>query len=115
MLIQFLAFFANLGLRIKSLGIEPSPFGTFIITSVGAFNIEDAYAPLIDFSYTMGVVTINSIVKEKILMKNGDYQENEVMNINFSIDHRYMDGAVGAKLIREMKIIFEDPFSRIEL
>lgn len=63
----------------------------------------------------MGVVTLNSIVKEKILLKNGDYKESDVMNINFSIDHRYMDGAVGAKLIKHMKKIFDDPFAYIEI
>lgn len=74
-----------------------------IITSVGgSLKIEDGFAPLVGFSHTVGVITICTIKKKKLLQKDGTYTFKEIIPINVALDHRYMDGILASKLISEV-------------
>jgi pyruvate/2-oxoglutarate dehydrogenase complex dihydrolipoamide acyltransferase (E2) component len=48
------------------------------------------------------VVTLGTICTKKRLEKDGTYTEEEVLPVNFSFDHRYGDGSLAAKMIREV-------------
>ena len=45
------------------------------------------------------------ISQTKYEMVDGVFQEQNYVNLNTTIDHRYMDGALAAKLQTEVKII----------
>jgi hypothetical protein len=61
---------------------------------------------LIAFSRTTGVVTLCSVKTKKILNKDGSITEKEILPVNLALDHRYFDGAVGAKVLKEVDKIF---------
>jgi pyruvate/2-oxoglutarate dehydrogenase complex dihydrolipoamide acyltransferase (E2) component len=48
------------------------------------------------------VVAICSINKKKVLNKDGSYTEKSYLPLNFTCDHRFIDGVIGAKLVREV-------------
>lgn len=107
---EVVGFLSNIGVSIKALGIEKNAFGTLIVTSIGgAFKIEDAYAPLFPSGHTIGVATICSTTRTKLLNKSGEEIEDELMTLNFALDHRYMDGMLIAKLIKEINYYVENP------
>ena len=56
------------------------------------------------FTQTTGVIAVCSMVKKKILNKDGTITEKEFLPINATIDHRIMDGVTGAKMIKEVFI-----------
>ena len=41
---------------------------------------------------------------KKILNKDGSITEAEILPINLAVDHRFIDGAIAAKMIKEVKI-----------
>lgn len=84
-----------------------------LISSVGSLKLSDAYAPLCRkkyifkilfaaFTYTSCVATVCSTKKKKTLHKDGSITEEEFLPVNMAIDHRFIDGAIGAKMIREV-------------
>lgn len=86
-----------------------------IVTSIGSrFKLDDAYAPLVGFSHTVGVATICASTTKKILKLDGSFDVKNVLNMNFALDHRYIDGALGAKIIREMNVFFNEPFKYLD-
>lgn len=99
-------FLANLGVSCKPVGIEHNAFGTFLFTSVGNFGIEDGYAPLVGLTHTVGVMTICKMRQCKELQLDGTYKHEEHMIINTALDHRYMDGVIGSKMIKEVSSYF---------
>lgn len=110
-----MSFLSNIGLQCKALGLEKNNFGTLMITSVGgAMKIDDGYAPLLGFTHTVGVITLCAIKSKNILQLDGSYKKEEILTINASLDHRYVDGVLGAKLNKEAKKIFDDPFKYLE-
>lgn len=80
-----------------------------MVTSLGNFKIEDAYAPLLNFVHSVGVLTICSTQKKKILQLDGSEIEDEQTTLNFSLDHRYMDGVLIAKVIKSIFKYAENP------
>lgn len=64
--------------------------------------INDIYKYLA-FTHTSAVVTLCSIKKKRILNKDGSYTEKDILPVNMALDHRYFDGAIAAKVMREVK------------
>ena len=54
-------------------------------------------------AYTYSPILIN-LCKRKLKRENidGKIKENTYMNINFTIDHRFLDGSLGGKLANEV-------------
>ena len=48
-------------------------------------------------------------MQKKVLNKDGSITELEYLPVNTAIDHRYIDGVLGAKLIKECSRLFENP------
>jgi len=60
---------------------------------------------LIAFSHTSGVITLCSLKRKRILNKDGTFTEKDILPVNLALDHRYFDGAVAAKIMREVWIL----------
>ena len=106
-LIEVVGFLSNLGIDCKALGVERNAFGTGMISSVGSpdMKVEDGFAPLCGFTHTAGVVTICSIKERNKLQLDGSYKKEDTITVNVSLDHRYGDGMISAKLAKEVRII----------
>jgi hypothetical protein len=61
------------------------------------------------FTNTEGVFTLCAMKKKKILQVDGSYLESEYLPAFICLDHRYLDGALGAKLIKKTKELFNNP------
>ena len=55
------------------------------------------------------IIAIGSIV-EKPIVNNGNIEIGHTMKSTISADHRSLDGAVAAKLLKDFSDILEDPF-----
>jgi pyruvate/2-oxoglutarate dehydrogenase complex dihydrolipoamide acyltransferase (E2) component len=49
------------------------------------------------------VLTICAFKNKKILEKDGSVIEREFIPVYLAVDHRYIDGAIGSKMIKEVK------------
>jgi len=84
--------------------------GTFTITNAG--NIGGTLAtPIINFP-EVGILGVHRIVKRPgvVETEEGDVVEiRHYMNLSCSIDHRLVDGAIGARVLVHMKLLLESP------
>ena len=56
----------------------------------------------IAFTHTSGVLTMCSTRIKKTLNHDGTYTEKEILPIHMTIDHRFVDGTVAAKLLKKV-------------
>jgi pyruvate dehydrogenase E2 component (dihydrolipoamide acetyltransferase) len=80
--------------------------GTITITNYGVFDI-DSGTPILN----PGESTILGVgaIKEKPWVVDGRIEPRQVATLSLSFDHRLIDGALGAELLRDVSAVLEDP------
>lgn len=89
-------------------GLPREAFGTAMVTSVGMFGIQHAYAPLSPY-YRIGFLALVSEVTTKPVVVDGEVVPRPVLNIAATLDHRYLDGSQAGRLARTMRAYLEEP------
>lgn len=67
------------------------------------------YLPLKPFTQTAGVFSSSGLLHLKDLKEDGKYEEKDVYPVNFTLDHRYVDGMLSAKMVKQARTCFDDP------
>ncbi len=81
--------------------------GSITISNLGMFGINE-FAAIINPPQS-SIIAIGSIIKKPVI--NGDNIDiGHTMKSTISADHRALDGAVAAKLLKDFNDILEDPF-----
>ena len=80
--------------------------GTITITNFGVFNI-DSGTPILNPGESV-ILGIGSI-KEKPWVVDGQVVPRQIAQLALSFDHRLIDGALGAELLRDISAVLEDP------
>ena len=81
--------------------------GSITISNLGMFGITE-FKAIINPPQS-SIIAIGSII-EKPVVNNGKVEVGYTMKSTISADHRSLDGAVAAKLLKEFSDILEDPF-----
>lgn len=81
--------------------------GTFTITSLGALGGVLA-TPILNYP-EVGILGIHRIVRRPIYKPDGTLAPADLMNLSISLDHRVIDGIVGAQFLSVVKANLEDP------
>lgn len=109
LVLRIVSFFAyTLNIDLSKLGIPKDPFGSVMITNIGALGLEAAYVPLIPYSRVPLIVALGA-VKEVPLVENGKILVGKVMDMNATFDHRFFEGAHAAVMASVMRAWLEDP------
>jgi len=95
--------------RTKRLKPEDYEGGTFYISNVGGFGIEDI-APII-FPSTSAIIGVGAIKKTPVVDDNDGIVIRRLMRIIISADHRTLDGARGAEVLMEISKNLESPLN----
>ncbi|HOX44982.1 MAG TPA: 2-oxo acid dehydrogenase subunit E2 [Myxococcota bacterium] len=104
----WLTAFIGYTLNLRCPGIPRDPFGACILTNVGMFGLDVAYAPLVPYSRAPIVLLVGQ-AKPRPVVVDGRIEVREVVTLNATIDHRFCDGALLAKMVKVIKESFEDP------
>jgi pyruvate dehydrogenase E2 component (dihydrolipoamide acetyltransferase) len=99
---------SDVGVDLRRLGLRAEPFGSALVTSVGMFGVQHAYAPLSSF-YRVPFLALVSEVAPKPVVRDGEVVALPVLTISATMDHRYLDGAHAARLARSVRSYLEDP------
>ena len=83
---------------------------TFTISNLGMFGI-DSFTAIVNPPDSC-ILAVGGI-KEKAVVKNGNLQPGNVMQVTLSCDHRVVDGATGAAFLQTFKGALENPFSML--
>ena len=102
----------DLGSRAKAgkLKLEEFQGGTFSISNLGMFGIREFSAVI---NPPHGAILAVGAGEERVVVKNGAPAVATVMSCTLSVDHRVIDGAVGANFLKIFKGLMEDPLGML--
>ena len=104
--IEFLQYFLNRSLA--AIGVPRDPYGSAIITNIGALGLDEAFIPLSPYARCSLIVGIGK-PKPMPFVEGDAVVVGKGVTITFTLDHRYADGADGGKLLRRFRKVFENP------
>ena len=90
----------------KKLGLNEMEGGTFSISNLGMFGIEEFTAII---NPPEACILAVGGIKETAVVKDGQLVPGNVMKVTLSCDHRAVDGAVGSAFLKTLKSLLEDP------
>lgn len=96
--------------RERTLTREEMSGSTFTISNMGMYDI-DQFSAIIQ-PPEAAILAVGRIA-EKVVARNGEMVIRPVMNLTLSIDHRVLDGALGAQFLQTVKNYIEEPLSLI--
>ena len=79
-----------------------------MVSSVGMFGIQHAYAPLSPY-YRIPFLVLVGEVSERPAVVDGQVVPRPMFTIGATMDHRYVDGFHAARLARGARDYLEDP------
>ena len=96
--------------RERTLSKEEMKGSTFTISNMGMFEI-DQFSAIIQ-PPEAAILAVGRIA-DKAVVRNGEILIRPMMTLTLSIDHRVLDGAMGAKFLQSLKQYLKNPFSLI--
>jgi len=101
--------------RARDKKLQPDEYtgGTFTVSNLGAFDVEE-FTAIIDPSQG-GILAVASILPKAVVLEDGvTIGVRQRMRATYSGDHRVVDGASGAKFCHELKRLLQHPLSLLE-
>jgi pyruvate dehydrogenase E2 component (dihydrolipoamide acetyltransferase) len=92
--------------REGKLGLDEMTGGTFSVSNLGMFGIDEFTAML--NPPEAGILAVGAASPVPVL-RDGQLVEVPKMKITLTVDHRAMDGATGAAFLRDLTSILEQP------
>ena len=98
----------DLATRARDGKLVPEEYqgGTFSISNLGMFGIKDFQAVI---NPPQGCILAVGAGEQRPVVKDGALAIATVMSCTLSVDHRVVDGAVGAEFLAALKALIEDP------
>jgi pyruvate dehydrogenase E2 component (dihydrolipoamide acetyltransferase) len=102
----------SLAAKARDNKLKPEEFqgGGFTISNLGMFGIKD-FAAIIN--PPQGCILAVGAGEQRPVVKSGALAVATVMTCTLSVDHRVVDGAVGAEFLAAFKKLIEDPLSML--
>ncbi len=102
----------DLASRARAGKLKPEEFqgGTFSLSNLGMFGVKNFNAII---NPPQGCILAVGAGEERPVVKNGSLAVATVMTATLSVDHRVVDGAVGAQFLGAFKKLLEDPLALV--
>ena len=107
-LAQIAAEMKDLAARAKvgKLKLEEFQGGGFTISNLGMFGVKD-FAAIINTPQAM-ILAVGA-GEERVVVRNGQMVVRNMMNCTLAVDHRVVDGAMGAQYLQTLRAYVEQP------
>lgn len=111
-LAQIAAETKDLAARARDGKLKPEEFqgGTFSVSNLGMFGIKEFGAVI---NPPQACILAVGAGEQRAVVKNGALAIATVMSCTLSVDHRVVDGAVGAEFLQVFKSYVEDPLTML--
>jgi len=99
---------ADLAGRAREGKLMPEEFqgGTFTISNLGMYGVKNFDAVI---NQPQGAILAVGAGEQRPVVKNGELAVATVMSLTLSVDHRALDGAIGAEFLGVLKGLIENP------
>jgi pyruvate dehydrogenase E2 component (dihydrolipoamide acetyltransferase) len=92
--------------RARKLKPEEYQGGTTAVSNLGMYGIKEFYAVINPPHATILSVGAG---EERAVVRHGRIEAAQMMTVGLATDHRAVDGALGAELLRAFKALIENP------
>lgn len=96
--------------RDKKLKLEEMQNGTFSISNLGMYGIEEFAAVI---NPPEGALVAVGAIRDEAVVVDGQLVAGKRMKMTLSCDHRVVDGAVGARWLAEVRRLLEAPYAML--
>ena len=98
--------------RAKPMGLAPEEYqgGTFSVSNLGMYGIKE-FSAIINPPQSM--ILAVGIAEQRPVVKDGALAVATMMSCTLSVDHRVVDGALGARFLQAFKGLIEDPLTML--
>lgn len=99
---------ADLAAKAREGKLAPEEFqgGTFSISNLGMFGVKHFEAVI---NQPQGAILAVGAGEQRPIVKDGELAVATVMSLTLSVDHRALDGAIGAEYLSVLKGLIENP------
>jgi len=103
----------DLAARARNRKLAPHEYqgGSFAISNLGMFGIDN-FDAIINPPHA-AILAVGAGVKKPVVKADGSLGVATVMSVTLSVDHRVIDGALGANLLQAIKDNLENPISML--
>lgn len=98
----------NFSMSIKPMNVKKHLFGPGMVTSLGMYNVKDAFVPMAPM-LNQSVILFIGKIEDRPVVKNGQIVIAPMVNLNFTADHRYVDGGLEKKILECIDDFFDNP------
>jgi pyruvate dehydrogenase E2 component (dihydrolipoamide acetyltransferase) len=102
----------DLALRARDGKLKPEEYqgGTFSLSNLGMFGITNFQAII---NPPQACILAVGKSEQRPVVKDGALSVATMMSCTLSVDHRVVDGAIGANFLSELRKLLEDPISML--
>ncbi|MGE0252770.1 MAG: 2-oxo acid dehydrogenase subunit E2 [Dongiaceae bacterium] len=95
--------------RARAGKLQPEEYqgGSFSISNLGMYGIKEFGAII---NPPQGAILAVGAGEQRPIVKNGELAIANIMTCTLSVDHRAIDGAVGAEFVKAFKAFIEEPY-----
>ena len=103
----------DLAARAKTKKLAPHEYqgGSFAISNLGMMGI-DSFDAVINPPHG-AILAVGAGVKRPVVLKDGTIGVANVMTVTLSVDHRVIDGALGAEFLKVVVDLLENPIAML--
>lgn len=103
----------DLAERARNRKLAPHEYqgGSFAISNLGMFGIEN-FDAVINPPHG-SILAVGAGVKKPVIGKDGEISAATMMSVTLSVDHRVIDGALGAQFLQAVKDNLENPMGML--
>ncbi len=103
----------DLAARARERKLAPQEYqgGSFAISNLGMFGIDN-FDAIVNPPHA-GILAVGAGVKKPVVGEDGELTVATVMSVTMSVDHRVIDGAVGANLLKAIVENLENPLTML--
>ena len=103
----------DLAARARNKKLAPHEYqgGSFAISNLGMFGIDN-FDAVINPPHG-AILAVGAGVKKPVIGANDQSEVATVMSVTLSVDHRVIDGALGAELLEAIKTNLENPMGML--
>lgn len=103
----------DLATRARDRKLAPHEYqgGSFAISNLGMFGIDN-FDAIVNPPHA-GILAVGAGVKKPVVQEDGTLGVATVMSVTMSVDHRVIDGALGADLLKAIVENLENPIAML--
>lgn len=99
----------ELHLDLTAVGMPRDAFGSAMITSVGMFGIDTAFAPIVPLARVPMLFLVPEVRPRPVVVDGDRLEVRPVLRLCATFDHRIVDGFAAGKLARRLHGLFAAP------